>query len=601
MKIIKFNIPFKVLLCFCVLFGTAACSLDEFNPHGSTIDKVASTPEGYNKIINACYFDLQRSFYGREFLNVTEAGTDIWTSCYNSSSYQNYFKYAAGAAMPIDMAKDWWNGSYDAINNCNIAIDRLNQVQGLSEDDKNAKVAEAHFLRALHYYHLVEQFGPCVLNVHETTTPETNAYRTNPLEVYTKVIIPDLEFAAQYLPKVRAVSDYGRPVKKSALGFLAKACLQTKEYGSGDYIAEALSTAKKLIDDVTAGGATYDAHLYSNFAYNFDVARNKYSDEALYAVAYSQSYGSTNVYSHNNDYQKFVCSPIVIAAIEKKNHELEVGRWSDGTFMPTRYLLDLFVMPDGKLDPRYALSFQTFWTSNVKYTWTADDLKRFDRSPMVTNATVISVGDSAIRFCRSEEADYASNVSGKLSKKYIWVDMNDVYSSNNSVLMTYNRVNIEPGTVENPFYKIYPSLTKYNNGSLVSPKTGKYTSDATAVAMRMGEIYLIAAEAEFYLNGATQASADYINVLRDRVKCNRASSSDISIQFILDERARELCGEYSRWYDLKRTGKLTHTYLNEKNPDVGQYFLDGVHDNRPIPQGQIDAISNPSGFQNPGY
>jgi hypothetical protein len=117
----------------------------------------------------------------------------------------------------------------------------------------------------------------------------------------------------------------------------------------------------------------------------------------------------------------------------------------------------------------------------------------------------------------------------------------------------------------------------------------------------MGEVYLIAAEAEFYLNGATGNAANYINVLRNRVSAQLVDASDISIQFILDERARELCGEYSRWYDLKRTGKLTKAYLTEKNPDVGKYFIDGTHGLRPIPQGQMDAISNPDGFQNPGY
>ncbi|MOA43113.1 SusD family protein [compost metagenome] len=119
--------------------------------------------------------------------------------------------------------------------------------------------------------------------------------------------------------------------------------------------------------------------------------------------------------------------------------------------------------------------------------------------------------------------------------------------------------------------------------------------------MRLGEVYLIAAEAEFYLRGANGVAAGYINALRTRVSGQQVAAGDLSVQFILDERARELCGEYTRWYDLKRTGKLNKTYLMQSNPDVGQYFVDGRHGLRPIPQGQIDAISNPAGFQNPGY
>ena len=114
-------------------------------------------------------------------------------------------------------------------------------------------------------------------------------------------------------------------------------------------------------------------------------------------------------------------------------------------------------------------------------------------------------------------------------------------------------------------------------------------------------MYLIAAEAEFYLHGADAKAAGYVNRLRDRVNGEQVAAGDISQDFLLDERARELCGEYSRWFDLRRMGKLNKAYLMKTNPDVGQYFKDGQNGLRPIPQGQIDAISNPDGYQNPGY
>lgn len=598
------KIHIKLASILLIVFATG-CSLDEYNPHGVTLDKQTATVDGYNKLINTCYFDLQRSFYGRNLILITEGGTDLWTANQNSNNNQQYMKYGGGGAVPIDMAKDFWNGAYDAINYCNAAIDRIENVKGFSSDaTKNAKVAEAHFLRALYYFHLVEQFGPVVLNEHETKEATTEAVRTAPLEVYEKVILPDLRFAAQYLPKTRGTTEIGRPTIKSALGLLARACLQTKEYGSNDYLSEALATAEKLISDAQSGGAAYDAHLYTDFAQNFTPQNNKNNQEALYVVPFSQAYGSTNVYDHNRDFKRFYCSPIAFGAVELQGHQLEVGRWSDGDFMPSKYLLDLFVMPGGSLDPRYSLSFQTIWTANKNYTWTADALKQFDRASSITTSTSVSSGQTAIRFVRPEENDYATGVSTKLAQKYIWVDMADVYGNNGAVKMKYTRVNIDPREADNPFLKFYPSLTKFNNGSLISPKANNYTSDAYSVVMRMGEVYLIAAEAAFYLNGSSQKAVDYINALRTRVYGSgkgQIAAGDITLQFILDERARELCGEYSRWYDLKRTGKLTKSYLSATNPDVGQYFIDGVHRLRPIPQGQLDAMTNTAGFQNPGY
>lgn len=585
------------ILSATILFSS--CSLDEYNPSGVTVGKVIETKAGFNKLLNSCYFDLPRYFYGRNLLLVTEGGTDIWTADLNSNNNQNYLKYASGGAMSIDMAKDFWNGAYDAINYCNLIIDRADQVKDFSsEQEKKAKVAEAHFLRALYYFHLVEQFGAVPLSLHETVEANTESKRTPQLEVYEKAILPDLRKAAEDLPVTAA--EQGRPAKKAAIGLLAKACLQTKEYGTQDHLEEALTNAKKLIENQGA----YNVKLYDNFTDNFNPANNKKNLEALYQITYSQNYGSTNVYDHNNDFTRFYSYPTTFGAVQTSDAvKLTVGGWSGGTFMPTKYLMDVFRNPDGTLDPRYALSFQTTWLTNAaNYTWTDDAIVQFDRvAAAVPKGTGVPTGTVAIKIMRPEQPDYATEVGNKLAQKYLWVDINDLYGSDNKVKMKYQRVNQQPGEVDNPFLKFYPSLTKFNSGSLISPKANKFTSDAYATVMRLGEVYLIAAEAEFYLRGANATAAGFVNALRNRVSGEQINAGDVDLQFLLDERARELCGEYTRWYDLKRTGKLTKAYLTQKNPDVGQYFVDGTHQLRPIPQGQIDAISNPEGYQNNGY
>ena len=71
---------------------------------------------------------------------------------------------------------------------------------------------------------------------------------------------------------------------------------------------------------------------------------------------------------------------------------------------------------------------------------------------------------------------------------------------------------------------------------------------------------------------------------------------------ILDERGRALCGEYCRFYDLKRTGKL---YERMNNPDMNEIVagkFQKYHVLRPIPRDQLARISNPEDFpQNEGY
>ncbi|WP_293901394.1 MULTISPECIES: RagB/SusD family nutrient uptake outer membrane protein [unclassified Sphingobacterium] len=587
---------FNILLCAGLFLNS--CGLDEYNPSGVTVDKVAENKAGFDKLINSCYFDLPRYFYGRNFLLVTEGGTDLWTSDLNSNNNQNYLKYASGGSMSIDMAKDYWNGAYDAINYCNIVIGRVDQVKDFSsEQEKLEKVAQAYFLRGLYYFHLVEQFGPCPLNLTETTTANTAAIRTPVLEIYEKCILPDLRFAAEHLPV--GPTEAGRPSQKAALGLLAKVCLQTKEYNTNQYLGEALQTAKKLIDNQ----ASYNVRLYASFIDNFNAVNNKKNAEALYQIPYSQEYGSTNVYDHNNDFKRFYCTPTTFGAIQSAGFQTEIGRWSGGTFMPTKYLLDVFKNDDNTLDPRYAISFQTQWLSNADYNWSRDAIVQFDRDAnAVAVGTNLPKGALALKVSREGETGYAEEKKMQFQQHYIWLDLEDVYGVDNKVKMKYTRTNQQPGQVDNPFIGFYPSLVKFNSGSLISPKANSFTSDAYATVMRLGEVYLIAAEASFHLNGANGTAANYINVLRDRVGAKQITAGDITAQFILDERARELCGEYTRWYDLKRMGKLNRSYLMAVNPDVGQYFKDGVHGLRPIPQGQMDAISNPGEFlQNNGY
>ncbi len=123
--------------------------------------------------------------------------------------------------------------------------------------------------------------------------------------------------------------------------------------------------------------------------------------------------------------------------------------------------------------------------------------------------------------------------------------------------------------------------------------------------IRLAEVYLIAAEAQMKL-GNLPAAADYINTVRTRAaKAGKAAAmqitpAQVTLDFILDERARELAGEQIRWFDLKRTGKLLER-IRAYAPDNAVNLQD-YHTLRPIPQTQLDAVTNKAEFtQNQGY
>ena len=148
--------------------------------------------------------------------------------------------------------------------------------------------------------------------------------------------------------------------------------------------------------------------------------------------------------------------------------------------MPSKYLLDVFVNKDNTLDPRYAVFFQTEWTANNAYQWSADNLKMYDRTSSVTSSSKVNVGDVAIKIVRPQEAAYSNLVSNKLNVPYLVIDYKDLYNDDMTVKMTYTRLN-DGSTVENPFYFFYPSLNKFNssNFTVISASKNRFACDAS--------------------------------------------------------------------------------------------------------------------------
>ena len=120
---------------------------------------------------------------------------------------------------------------------------------------------------------------------------------------------------------------------------------------------------------------------------------------------------------------------------------------------------------------------------------------------------------------------------------------------------------------------------------------------------RLAETHLLAAEAYLNMNDLT-AALSHINMVRRRAASagneEAMELTSITIDDILDERARELCGEDQRWNDLKRTGKLIERVLQHNERAKAASHLQEFHLLRPIPLSQIERTTNHFP-QNPGY
>ena len=118
------------------------------------------------------------------------------------------------------------------------------------------------------------------------------------------------------------------------------------------------------------------------------------------------------------------------------------------------------------------------------------------------------------------------------------------------------------------------------------------------IYIRLADTYLLKAEAQYKL-GQPGPAAETINIIRERSHATPITAADVNIDFILDERSRELFLEEERRMTLLRTRKwFERTQLHNKFGGERITLRDTIF---PIPQDVIDANLTAPFPQNPGY
>ncbi len=625
------SIKYIFLLALVVAMSSCIADLEEYNPSGDTADNIFTTEQGHTGLVNLCYSQLRKEFYGRENpVGLTMVGVDIWNEP-PSKSYFPTAMYDDGKLEPTNtgLVKNCWERLYIPINNCNAAILRAPEANYSSDLLRNQRVAEARFLRAFYYWHIVEQWGGVALKMDETQTDVQYVYRSPVDSFYLSCILPDWEYAAATLPVEQA--DHGRATKAAAQGMLARMYLTYASYlkyfkndaASDIYYEKAQAAADSIIGGrltlsaATTPDAKYNTMLYPTPKEIFDQRNNKNNKEAMFIVGHSTNEALNPQATQANR----LCAYFVSAfagqdmGVKPENPDgKNANGYSDGMFSaPTKFLLNLY---DEIKDARYAAFFKEVWYCNdsaaLNATWTEPAVANFEKNktkyvatgnPNYRTKLGFNMGDTAIMFTKKK-------VPNKADVKYAVRDIDDIYN--------------EDGTFNTEVYKgignsnYFPQLLKYRDTMYATATTRNNAGRLDVIIMRLAEVYLIAAEAAFHLNKETDALA-YVNVLRERAQVagaasNLATASDVAapnpdygitggyLDFILDERARELCGEHLRWFDLKRTKQLEKRLgVGKANPNV-TLFKPEKHYLRPVPQTFLESIYNPQEFgQNPGY
>ena len=513
---------------------------DFLTPENSYTDR-----KGFEAALANIYLSIRNDFYANsdQWQNFDLMGVDVDLNNPRTSNdvYTEYF-YWNTLNADNGIAKKWWQRLYGYIYSCNVIIDRAESslVKWNTEEEKNAIVGEAKFLRAFAYRFLGNMWGKAPIVLEETTSPQFNYQSATQEEIY-KQCKEDLLFAVQWMPEIDNQKG-GRASNVAARHLLSEILICLKDYNGAVEQATAVINNPSMslmterfgkLKDFTFEGYDYQGEkepwgdVYWDLFRENNFNRIDGNKECIWNVQFDvelQGGGNTGVSGGNFGLERW----------------FGAAWWSqkdlDGT---PNWLKDILGgRPVGAVSPtKYAA--EQIW--QYKDSWNKD-----------------------IR-----------NSKYNMKREYYWTNPNGRFYGQ---LMTEETLGDKATSfqVTDPTYmKI---IAAQHHGQFKDATSGE-THDNGRIykdwyIMRLAETYLLRAEANLLAGKADAAAAD-INAVRNRANATPVTASDVNIDLILDERARELYLEDFRLNTLMRMNKLVE-YLMKYNPKVIQagYKLD---------------------------
>ncbi|MBZ4192190.1 RagB/SusD family nutrient uptake outer membrane protein [Niabella beijingensis] len=660
MKNIKQNI--KWLVAGILIIAVASCKKFIKEELVTTLtEDYYKTDVGLEDLVKSAYAPLQWKFTGEQSYAMSNFGTDEFRE---GDQFNNvrYNDYDANLNANDIFVNDMWINNYAGIRRCNQGIELITAYDNPGSAllgtavKKDSRVAELKALRAFYYFQLLQQLGgvPLVLTV--PAAPQYEFPRATEAAVYNQ-IISDLKDAGALLPWRYTGADNGRATRAMAYHYLAKVYLTrgsavTEQRGqkptdmdSAIYYANDVIVNSGHVLETDFGNlfnAAYPDGTIAPLGQNgtapagskAKIDANNASNEIIFAAQFS---ANLNLAGLNNTTHLYYPTQYD-AGMPGMVRDFFNGR-PYRRLRPSDYTIEIF---DKINDSRFFKTFQTVFYRNVPVK-PDETFPRFTAAnapaPDLIGLPRVMLGDTAALFIVNPP-DRPLLTSQIAAMRYYAV-------------FAWNKQTTPGGTITTDFNgNKYLSMIKFSDPIRLTNTNNEPRGIRNGTYARLAETYLIIAEA-YGRKGDYATALNYVNVLRRRAayKANETrspqiwqymggphtldntetanlattelfatntpgegypasagSTADRFIHFMLNERTRELCGEFYRWEDLVRTETLferTKLY----NPDISPSFAI-YHKRRPIPYLQMIAqqingkpmtAEQMAVYQNPGY
>ncbi len=626
MKIINFKyIALASLLVFA--FGCEEYLEEDFKS-GAPTDVFYSTADGLEALIVASYVSNKIWYGHEEGFDFGDVGTDMYTY---AQQHPNPEQFTFNPAFNSSNGRltVMWVEFYKGINSCNEALFYLTgETNPLSETLTTKRIAEVRYLRGFYLWHLAYTFGDIPLPLTHTQSPILEAERVPVADVYAQ-IMEDVTFAVDNLSASdnAADADFGRVTRDAALAFRARLNLNI---GSFISTGNEFSFPGSANDYFTAAKADADAVIpnysfYDDYSEMWLLSNNSTSKnlEGIWAINYSRNnHADLSLGTELNElYEDYFLPGVKPWDSRDGGHhghlmwgmryELYDGMVRDifygrrfRRYIPNKYLPDLY---DEAVDARFVNQFSHTWLGNNSDSTAYPTWDEYNVPGDITaTGPIFGFGDTSIVVTKADLPDDRVVKASSDINRFLYVD-------GPYFVLDYDLLYNADGTINDEGTdgrRLFLELSKFDDPErLAANGDGSERGIRDSYVFRLAEMYLIAAEADWRVNGGGYS---YLETLADTRTLGTTtgaqllagyginSAADLTLEFFLDERAREFPGEQIRWMDLRRAYNRTDwvARIKQYNEDVD--LLDVHHYLRPIPQAQLDAVQNDFP-QNTGY
>jgi tetratricopeptide (TPR) repeat protein len=544
---IQKNLPVGILLAVLLLAQACRKSLEEVPISNLSNAAVLKDSIGFENYITALHEGARDEFTNTDGINHNfnmQFGTDVATTGSPTiAPFRNYETYLTPSQVVVGF---YWNWAYRImLLRANTVIAYAGRPEAAaywkSEAQRNAVIAEARFFRAYTFNLLANLYGGVPLVDTIYSSPKADFVRATRKQTY-ELAARDLEFASQWLPPTVPKTKEGRIVKAAADHLLAEVYISLGEYD------KSIAAATRVIN----------SGLYNLMTTRFGSERSKPGD--VFSDLFRD--GNQNRSSGNME-------SIYVLQIEDQTPGGQGGTVGNNNLRAWGpfYSSGSFRAPDGKAG---------FIVS--------DSMGRSVGWMRPTNYFFYDI--------------WKDNWENDIRNSAYNIRRTFVY--NNPASSYFGKVVERRTQADDTMFYLYPTIRKIEGNP---PKSGDLSRGRTftdLMVYRLAETYLLRAEAYLRKGEPALAAAD-INVVRARANAKPVEPAEVTIDYILDERARELTVEEPRRRTLCRMGNLVERVRQYNiRPDTRSSIQD-KHLFFPIPQSAIDANYSAKLEQNPDY